>query len=141
MNELKNEYVDLLFDKSLNGVYMKFHKYVPHDEIIKIKEQGDEIIRVYKADKCLINIKNLPVHDSKSPEYISNVWFPTVKKLGVHSVAIVLPDSALGKLSSKNAHKNAEVISGLAVNNFSNESEARKWLTQANSTSVKSRLF
>jgi hypothetical protein len=141
MKELKNEYVDQLFDKSLNALYAKFNKYVSQEELLKISEHAYEIIRVYKADKCLVNLKNLPVHDSKSAEYINNVWFPRVKKLGVQVVAIVLPDSALGKLSSKNAHKNAEVINGVVVNNFSSESEARKWLTQANSTSVTSKLF
>ncbi len=133
MKELNDKYVDLLFDKDICMLHVKFHKYVPLDRLLKINEQGYEIIRASKVDNCLINLKQLPVHDTESSEYINTTWFPTVKKPGSRFIAFVLPDSALGKLSSKNAHKNAEVINGLVINNFSDEAEARKWLKSLNS--------
>lgn len=132
MEGIKNQYVDQGFDKTLNVLYAKFLKFVPYNEFLPILERSYELASFYKSRKYLINLKQLTVHDPQGSEYINNVWFPTVKKLGATHIAIVLPDTATGKMSSKNAHKNVENINGMMVNNFANEAEARNWLRSMN---------
>jgi hypothetical protein len=132
MEGIKNQYVDQDFDKTFNWVYAKFQKYVPYNDFLPILERSYELTRFYKARKHLINLKQLSVHDTQVSEYINNIWFPTVKKLGVTHIAFILPGTATGKMSTKNAHKNAENIAGMLVNNFDDEIEARKWLKSMN---------
>jgi hypothetical protein len=132
MQEIKNQYVDQVLDKGLKALHTKFHKFVPFNELLPIWENSYKIIQFNKVKKCLINIEKLGVHDQQSGEYINNVWTPRVVKEGVTHLAIVLPASAIGKMSSKKAHQSTVSINGLFVNNFSNEDEARQWLKSVN---------
>ncbi len=127
MKELNDKYVDLLFDKDICMLHVKFHKYVPYDKLLRIFENSYKVIRVSKADKCLINFKGFTIQDNESADYINKVWFSTIKRLGVKFVAVVLQNSAFGK-SSKKEHENAYIINGLVINNFYNETEAYKWM-------------
>lgn len=132
MEGIKNQFVDQCFEKSLNVLYAKFLKYVPYREFLPILERSYELARFYKAKKALINLKYLSVHDAETKEYINNVWFATIKNEGVKYVAFVLPDSIIGKMSLKDAHKNSENINGLIVANFNDESDAHIWLKSVN---------
>ncbi|MDD4964810.1 MAG: hypothetical protein PHI11_12920 [Gallionella sp.] len=129
MEFIKNQYVEQNFDKTLNVLSAIFYKYVPFSEFLPIFERSYELARYYKADKVLLNLKLLTVHDEETREYIANVWFPTIKKEGVNHVAFILPDSTVGKMSAQDAHKNSQNINGLIIANFSDESEARAWLS------------
>ncbi len=132
MKEIRNQYVELFFDKETSAVCSKFLKYTPHIELMPIFENAYKLMRFYKATKTLVDLKLLPVHDIQSTEYINNVWFPTVKEIGIRYIAFVLSDSAIAKMSARNAHKGAETIGGFVVNNFQNEQEAREWLSSLN---------
>lgn len=128
MKEIKNQYVDQVYDLELKALHTKFHKFVPFNELLPILENSYKIIQFNKAKKCLINIEKINVHDQQAADYINNVWTPRVVEEGVTHLAIVLPASAIGKMSSRKAHQSTESINGLLVNNFSNEVEARRWL-------------
>lgn len=130
MKEIKNEYVDQIYDTELKVLYANFHKFGPFSEYLPIFENGYEIIQMQKAKGCLINIERVTVHDEQTRAYLGEVWFPKVSQEGVTHIAIVLPSSALGRISSQKAHESAEIIGSLTVCNFDRETEAREWLSK-----------
>ncbi len=128
MENLTNKYVEVRAEQEDNTLFVQFLGFVPYDEFLKIVEHEYKLIRHYQLRKCLIDLRQIPVYDAGMPEYVKDVWFPTVSSLGVKSVAFVVPEKVLGQMTMKKAHKGTETISGMSVEHFDDLELARIWL-------------
>lgn len=128
MDILINKPVEVQVEMQLNALSIKFLGFVSFDDFIKIAEYEYELIRQNKLNKCIVDLRQIPVYDSGMPEYIKDVWFPTVHTLGIQHVACVVPQALLGQRSMARAHKDADSSTGMLVENFKDDKEAMAWL-------------
>jgi len=128
MDNLINKFVEVRVEKQLNVLSVKFLGFTLYQDFVKIVEYEYELIRHYQLKKCVIDLRLIPVYDTGMPEYVNDVWFPTVSSLGVQHVAFVVPEAVLGQMSMTRAHKKTESISGMAVEHFKDVEAAMSWL-------------
>lgn len=131
MDDLSNEFVEVVANDSAKTLSVKFLGFVPAHELVPILEYEYELIEHYGLEKCYIDLRSVPIYGQGSKDYVRDVWFPRVSRLGVRSVAFVVPEAVLGNMSMKDAHKEADAVASLTVRHFSEPVEARSWLLAA----------
>jgi hypothetical protein len=128
MDNLVNKFVEVRVEKQLNALSVKFLSFILYQDFVKTLEYEYELIRHYQLKKCIIDLRLIPVYDKGAPEYVKDVWFPTVSSLGMQHVAFVVPEAVLGQMSMTRAHKESESIAGMAVKHFTDVEAAMGWL-------------
>ncbi len=104
MDNLINNFVEVRAEKQLNVLSVKFLGFIPYPDFLKVVEQEYEFIRQYHLKKCVIDLRLIPVYAQGMPEYVKDVWFPTVQSLGMQHIAFVVPEAVLGQMSMNRAH-------------------------------------
>jgi len=128
MTNLTNQYVEVAVDHSLNALTVKFLGFTPHEEFKKILEYEFEMIKTHQVRKCVVDLRLIPVYASGSKEFVKDIWFPTVKKLGVRFVAFIVPEATLGQMAMQKAHEAAQSLITLKVEHFKDTESAKSWL-------------
>ena len=128
MDDLINKYVEVRVEKQLNAFTVKFLGFIQYEDFVKTVEYEYELIKHYQLKKCIIDLRKIPVYASGMPEYVKDVWFPTVSKLGLKYIAFVVPAATVGKMSMKKAHENTETIAGMNVVHLNEFDDAINWL-------------
>ncbi len=128
MNESVKKFAEVKVVEEFTILSVKFLGFVSHKDFLPIVEYEYDLIRQYQISKCYIDLRLIPVHGKGSPEYVKDVWFPTVAALGVRYVAFVQPEAALGKMTMRSAHDGVESAGSLHIENFTDPDEAMRWL-------------
>lgn len=128
MDDLVNEFVEVRVEKQWNMLKVKFLKFTPYEDFVKILEYEYELVRHYGVKKCLIDLRLIPVYATGAPEYVKDVWFPTISTLGVQYIAFIVPEAVLGQMAMDRAHRETEKISGIVVEHFKDVKAAMDWL-------------
>jgi hypothetical protein len=128
MDALINKPVEVHVEKQLNALSVKFLGFVTFEDFVKIVEYECELIRQNNLNKCVVDLRQIRVYDKGMPEYVKDVWFPTVYSLGIRHVAFVVPEAPLAQRSMSRAHKDTELTSGIDVENFEDNKDALDWL-------------
>lgn len=128
MDDLVNNFVEVRVEKQLNALSVRFLRFTPYQDFVKILEYEYKLIRHYQLKKCIIDLRLIPVYAPGAPEYVKDVWFPTVSTLRVRYVAFVVPEAFWAQVSMEKAHKNTESIDSVAVEHFKDIEAAIGWL-------------
>ncbi len=128
MDDLINNFVEVRVEKQLEALLVKFLRFTPYEDFVKILEYEYELIRHYRLKKCVIDLRLIPVYAPGAPEYVKDVWFPTVNSLGVQQIAFIVPEAVLGQMSMNRAHDITESTAGSAVEHFKDMEAAIAWL-------------
>jgi hypothetical protein len=128
MDEFISNFVEVRAEKKQKVLSVKFLKFIPYPDFLKAVEQEYELIRNHYLRKCMIDLRLISVYDNGMPEYVNDVWFPTVQSLGVRYIAFVVPEAVLGQMSMNRAHKNTEANVGMNVEHFKDIKGAMDWL-------------
>lgn len=98
MESLLDSFAEIKVLKESDTLSARFLKFVPHESFVKILEREYELIRRHHLHKCSIDLRQIPVYDKGSVEYVKSVWFSKVEKLGVRYTAFIQPQTALGEM-------------------------------------------
>ncbi|MDM7925600.1 MAG: hypothetical protein QUS35_06245 [bacterium] len=128
MEDLINQYAEVKADPKSMTLSVKFLKFVPFQEFVKIVEHEFALVKHHHLKKCIIDLRQIPVYDKGMPEYVKDVWFPTAISLGIKCAAFVVPEAVLGQMTMSKAHEKAEEIPVLQVNHFKDVESATEWL-------------
>lgn len=128
MDNLINTFVEVRVEKLLNALSVRFLKFTPYQDFVKILEYEYELIRHYQLKKCMIDLRLIPVYAPGAPEYVKDVWFPTVTTLGMRHVAFIVPEAYWAQVSMEKAHKDTASIDSMAVEHFKDTETAIGWL-------------
>jgi hypothetical protein len=128
MGNFMNKSVEVHVDKQLNALSVKFLGFVTFDDFVKIVEYEWELIRQNNLNKCVVDLRQIPVYDKGMPEYVRDVWFSTAYSLGIRHVAFVVPEAPLAQRSMSRAHKDTGPTSGIDAENFQEDQDALDWL-------------
>ena len=128
MDDFISNFVEVRAEKKLNVLSVKFLRFIPYPDFLKTVEQEYELIRNHHLKKCMIDLRLITVYATGMPEYVKDVWFPTVQSLGMQYIAFVVPEAVLGQMSMNRAHKNTEANASMTVEHFKDIKDAMAWL-------------
>lgn len=121
------EYVTVDYDKGVNCLCVAMVGYATYEEFVGVAEYEYQMIRRYKIENLLINLKGISVYPQGGQEYIKDVWFARITGEGVRKVAFVVPEDIFGKIAMDEAHV-SEMNFDLVVQYFSSDATAKDWL-------------
>lgn len=128
MTNPASQHAELALNKELSILAVKYLNFTPHEEFVKIVEYEYELIKQYQIKKILVDLRRLPVYASGTKEYVKDVWFPTVKKLGVRYVAVIVPEATLAQMAMNKAHEASSELQTLKIDHFKDSESAKEWL-------------
>ena len=123
MNESK-----AFYDKDCGAAIGHFAGFLNPDQFKAIAEELHVIRRNYSSKKQLNNIEQMRVLTADVQKWLNDVWFPKAKLGGLKYFAFVVPKDVFGKMSMENANKDNSVTSGIEIQYFQSETEAKAWL-------------
>ena len=123
-----SQHAEIALNKELSILAVKFLNFTPHEEFRKIVEYEFELIKQYQIKKMLIDLRLLPVYASGTKEYVKDIWFPTVKKLGLRYTAFIVPEATLAQMAMNKAHDISDDTNALKINHFKDSGTAKEWL-------------
>jgi hypothetical protein len=128
MEDFINKFAEVRADQKRNMLSVKFLGFVPLQDFIEIVDNEYKLISHYQLTKCIIDLCLIPVYDKGMPEYVKDVWFPTVISLGMKHAAFIVPEAVLGQMTMSKAHEKTQDIPALNVNHFKDVESAQEWL-------------
>lgn len=130
MKDLHEKSAQIVHDEKRNTLDAKLSGFIKFDDLKRYLHYEFDMIRHYKLTNCLVDLRDMGVYPQGGKEFVEQVWFPEVKKLGVTKVAFIVPESVFGEASMKAAHEKEEKKEDLQIQNFMNRESAQKWLTE-----------
>lgn len=116
------------YDGATGAAIGHFQGYLNTDRFQKIAEELHEIRKNNRSNKQLNNIENMKVLTPEIQKWLNDVWFAKAKLTGLKYFAFVVPKDVFGKVSMESANKNSSVTSGIEIQYFQTEAEAKGWL-------------
>lgn len=116
------------YDAATGAAIGHFQGYLNSESFQKIAEELHDIRKNNRSNKQLNNIENMKVLTPDIQKWLNDVWFPKAKLTGLKYFAFVVPKDVFGKVSMESANKNTSVTSGIEIQYFQKESDAKAWL-------------
>lgn len=130
MKDLHEKQAQIVYDEKRNALDAKLSGFIKYDDLKRYLTYEFDMIRHYNLTNCLVDLREMGVYPQGGKEFVEQVWFPEVKKLGVTKVAFIVPESVFGEASMKAAHQEAEKEEELVIQNFMSRESAQEWLTE-----------
>jgi hypothetical protein len=119
---------DSYYDSDVKAAIGVFKGFLSTDEFKKVAENLQKLRKENSSKRQLNNIEDMKVLTKDVREWLQSIWFPEALKTGLKYFAFVVPGDNVGKLSMKEANKNAQANPDIEIEYFSNEAEAKEWL-------------
>ncbi len=108
-------------------IHHVIHQFIYGDAFQNLLTKGAEAFENYKCDKWLSNDRSNTVLRKEDVEWGQKYWEPRVLKAGWKYWAIIIPQSAVGKLSMKSIIDRYASL-GVNVEIFDDEQAGLNWL-------------
>lgn len=125
--EIDNDYATLWFYPKHKIIHHKFHKFTKGDNFRNVLIRGAELFEQYNCKKWLSDDRDVKVVAQDDIEWGNKYWNQRIKKAGWKYWALILPENAIGKLSSKLLIENFTKL-GIKVEIFSTPNQGLNWL-------------
>jgi hypothetical protein len=116
------------YDSTCGAAIGYFDGFLDAEKFKGLAEELHMIRKNYKSYKQLNNIENMKVLKPEVQQWLTEVWFPKAKELGLKYFAFVVPRDLFGKVSMENANKDTTKTNGIEIQYFKSEIEAKAWL-------------
>jgi|GEM_PF-1142475 len=116
------------YDNESKAAIGIFKGFVTPGEFKNIANSLHEIRTANKSNKQLNNIEDMKVLTEDIRIWLKDEWFPKAVETGLNYFAFVVPKDLVGKLSMKDANKEAQAVPNMEIQYFDNEVSAKKWL-------------
>lgn len=115
----------VLWNVELQAVEVQWKAFAKGDEFKEALNKGLELIRQKGASKWLGDTSNMSAISADDQHWSNTDWFPRAISGGIKRMAVVIPKSAIAKMSVQNI---VSKFDNLEVHNFGDKSEAVHWL-------------
>ena len=123
-----NASVRLLWDEGLKCVQIGWDgSYVSGPEYRATLLELLDLLAMRRGCRMLFDMRNLPVVSPEDQAWIQEEWMPRSLKVGLRYSAVVMPKSALSRLTLRHIAKDASGIERQRAY-FETLEEARAWL-------------
>lgn len=117
--------VNVLWNTELNAVELQWKAFAKGDEFKEALNKGLELVQQKGAKKWLGDTSNMSAISVDDQNWSNTDWFPRAISSGINRMAVVIPKSAIAKMSVQNI---VSKFDNLEVHNFGDKSEAIVWL-------------
>jgi hypothetical protein len=124
---IDNEAMSLWFHTDSKIVHHKMKRLLAIEEFKTLLSTGADYLEMYEATKWLSDDKNDTAISPEANEWGDKVWAPRVIKAGFKYWAVVMPNSAAGKLQMKRFIDEYR-RRGVTVDMFDTPEDALAWL-------------
>jgi hypothetical protein len=112
-----------------NGIAIGyFSGFISSEEFKIVAEQLHQLRVKHKSQKQLNNVEHMKVLTADIVKWLNEVWFKEARQTGLKYFAFVVPKDIYGKVSMSHANRNVHITSGIEIEYFFSESEAKNWL-------------
>jgi hypothetical protein len=127
-NLLKEQFVEIYFDKPANMIVAKWIGFLKPDDVRKGCTFMTKYIKDNGVHTHLSDHRQLKVLSKEVQDYLTGKWFPEVEKVGLRKVGAVVAEDVFAAASVSKVNKEASV-GNLKINMFSSEPDCIKWLS------------
>jgi len=118
------------FDKETKVVVVNFQGVPSLDEFKVQAYKGLELLKESKSNKMLNDITKLEANSLENQDWVQNVWFPEVEKIGLRYFAFLVPENIFGQVSAEQTNEKAEEKGVIEIKYFEDKGEALRWLSE-----------
>jgi hypothetical protein len=129
---LETEQSSLWYYPELKIIHQQFRAFVQGEQFRGVLERGLQIVREYGARKWLSDNRRFNPIPEEDGEWGVNQWSPQMVKAGWKYWAVVMPESATGRMNLRRRIK-AYGERGVTVQLFDDPSAAMDWLVSQES--------
>jgi hypothetical protein len=123
----KEAYVDIILDQSNNVVVAKWIGFLKPEDVKAGCTFMTKYIKENSIKSHLSDHRELKVLSKEVQDYLTQVWFPEVERIGLTKVGAVVADDVFAAATVSKVNKEARV-GNLQINMFNSEPECVKWL-------------
>ena len=109
----------------LGAVQLAWKGFAKGEEFKQGLNKGLELVKLKRAKKWLGDTSKMSAIPKEDQEWVNTQWFPALMATGLTSMAVILPASAIAKMSVSSI---VSKFGGLEVQNFGTVSEGESWL-------------
>jgi hypothetical protein len=111
--------------EDLKSVSLSWKGFAQAEDFRTALNKGLELIKLKRSRKWLGNTQKMSAIPLDDQNWVNVEWFPKLIAAGVTSMAVVLPASAIAKMS---VNAIISKVGGLEIQNFGAISDAENWL-------------
>jgi hypothetical protein len=115
----------VIWNADLEAVELRWKMFAKGEEFKEALNQGLELVRQKKAAHWLGDTSDMSAIPLEDQEWVNTNWFPRAISSGIKRMAVIVPKSAIAKMSVQNI---VSRFNTLEVHNFGEKSEAAQWL-------------
>ncbi len=120
-------WITIRWDESLKASWAEAKAYAEGEELRAGYNAMLELCRRKRNSRYLADARNLAPISQADQRWLNEEWFPRIVAAGVRSMAIVMPRSAVARLSARQILSNIRNIT-FTTNHFEDLEAARAWL-------------
>lgn len=125
-DRLELERMTVAWDAPSHAVVVQFLGFVEGGTLRKALERVIELMASRLASRLISDLREMKVLSQKDQQWIDEDWLPRAKAAGLRTNAILLPTSALARLSAEAITQRVE--NDIHLGYFSDIDDARQWL-------------
>ena len=130
MKNLVEQYASVIYDRKLSSMNVFFEGAISYENMMKVFHYEFRMVRYYRLQKCLIDVRNIQGITPEIKEYINHIWFYTISEEGMKNIAFVGPENILDEVFDT-TKQSPERESALKIKYFKDKEAAEGWLKQA----------
>jgi hypothetical protein len=134
-NLMDEKFVKIDYDNVQKTVVAKWNGFLRLEELQKGCKAINNHVKKEKLTKHLSDQTQLKVLVKEVQDYIGEVWFDEVEKLGLRRIAILLSDDIFTQASVNKVNLNAQ-YKGLQINSFNSLNQCYEWLSEDKKAAV-----
>ncbi len=117
-----------IYNEEFSFIHHKLRGFVTFEEFKRLCETIHDMMKEKTCVKVLVDLENMEVMTQQAQLYIQNDWFPISLGLGLKRMALVIPQSAFGKMSMENATKEQKESNAFPMEYFPSLEQAIEFL-------------
>jgi hypothetical protein len=120
-------WITIRWDESLKASWAEAKAYAEGEELRAGYNAMLELCRQKRNSRYLADARNLAPVSQTDQRWLNEEWFPQIMAAGVRFMAIVMPKSAVARLSARQILSTIDTIT-IVTNHFDDIEAARAWL-------------
>lgn len=117
------------WDNTIRTVIMEWKGFAQGADFREGLDTGLQTVIDHNGSRWLADLRQIGVVSQVDQKWSNEDWFPRAIQGGVRYMALVIPHSALARMSVNQIMNKVEGI-GLVTHHFDSTDEARRWLSE-----------
>jgi hypothetical protein len=124
----ENTHATIRWDEEDRIASIEWHGFADGEDYRRLLNMLLELLEQKSASRILADSRKAKVVTPADQEWVSSTWSPRANKAGLRSVALLVPESMVAKMSLERMRVRYMASTGGRVQYFTDAEDAKKWL-------------